>query len=313
MKHLWFFILALAALIGCGGGGGGTSGGGGGTVLDPTPFIGSWTGNWNNLTYSTTGPASMTFGANTTTKAANWTMDLDGNVFGGPNPPADNLVGSYTDSALSVTGSSPTFGTLSFTVDKNGNVTGGSTTVPGGFVQSITYSGTITPTSMNLTYVITFVNPAIAPANGTLIMTKSTGATFAIAPLLGTYNGTWSDNNTGTGTTSLQFQEPSTGTATVIWTLTGNPFGTANPADDAWTGLISTSGVTMSSLLQTHGPLSITLNANGTLTGSMSNIPGSMAASATFSGTYSASSIVVNYVITLEAGGTINGTLSATK
>lgn len=177
MKKLTILIACFSALCltACGGGGGGstTGGGGGGTVFNPVPFAGTWTGAWNNTTFSTTGPASMAITIDSTAKTGTMSMDLDGNVFGGPNPPADSLAGPYNDTSMTVTGTSPTFGNLSFTVDKNGNFTGGSTTVPGGFVSSITYTGTINSTTIALNYTIVFTDPANGTANGTMNLTKS--------------------------------------------------------------------------------------------------------------------------------------------
>gem|GEM_PF-1262227 len=167
------FLLAALILAGCGGGGGGGTTTGGGTPLNPVPFVGTYTGQWNNTTFGSSGASTMVIGADTGASTLTMSLDLDGNVFGGANPPADNLTGTYTTTQAVINGVSPVFGNLSFTIDAAGNFNGGSNDVPGTSVQSITYTGTITSTAVNLNYVITFeAGAGGGTAVGTLQMTK---------------------------------------------------------------------------------------------------------------------------------------------
>lgn len=139
--------------------------------FNPNTYVGNYVGTWNNTTFGSTGPATFNISVDSNTSVATMVMDLDGPVFGATNPPADTLVGTYDGSGLSVTAQSPTFGPLTFTIDGAGYFNGGSTNVPGSVVRDITYAGTVSATTISLTYVITFENNTPA-ASGTLTATK---------------------------------------------------------------------------------------------------------------------------------------------
>lgn len=157
------YLLGAAVMAGC-------AGSGIARLFNPVPYIGTYAGNWNNLTFSTTGSATMDVAADTTAKTASMVLDLNGNVFGGGDPPAVTMNGTYNNAQMTVSATNTLFGNMTFTVDSNGHISGSAPNVPGPNVDSITFNGTITATGANLTYLIALAGGGTA--NGTLVMTK---------------------------------------------------------------------------------------------------------------------------------------------
>jgi len=140
-----------------------TAGGGG---LDPTHFAATWTGSWSNTTFGSTGAASNVVTVDSANKKITFVLDLDGNVFGAANPPAETFMGTYDANQYTVSGTSATFGTLTLTVTKDGTITGTATPTRG----MTTLSGTTTETKMTINYAIK--DPPNADIMGVLTLNK---------------------------------------------------------------------------------------------------------------------------------------------
>lgn len=71
---------------------------------------GTYTGTWNNTTFSSSGAITITLSV-TGNVGFSLNMDLDGNVFGNGNPPSEKFEGSFTGSPPNMfTYTSPLFG-----------------------------------------------------------------------------------------------------------------------------------------------------------------------------------------------------------
>ncbi|MCB9665968.1 MAG: hypothetical protein H6732_17815 [Alphaproteobacteria bacterium] len=121
------------------------------TGTSPTAYAGGWSGTWMNTTFSSTGDATLSIGIDQDKKEATFGLDLNGNVFNGGDPPLISLTGPYTSTELtvSVTGDS-LFGDFSLTFASDGTVNGMASPplLPG----DMTFTGTATPTAIDLTY-----------------------------------------------------------------------------------------------------------------------------------------------------------------
>jgi hypothetical protein len=143
----------------------------GATGFDPMAYAGTWLGEWNNTTFGSSGAASATITVDTDSRTFTMVSDLDGFVFGASDPPPETYTGSYDDNGVSLTATSDTFGTTQVTVTPDGRVSGSSTGVPNPSIDSVQYSGTITPTTYTLDYTVVFSGNS-GTAEGVVTMTN---------------------------------------------------------------------------------------------------------------------------------------------
>jgi len=137
--------------------------------LDVPGAAGTWSGTWNNTTFNSTGSATMVLTVDSAAKTLSTVTTLGGNVFGqGNNPPAQTVTGTYTDSLITLSSTTALFGAVTLTIDNMGKISG--TAHPSGF-DSVSVSGTASPTKLDMTY--TIYQPAgTVYATGTLTFTK---------------------------------------------------------------------------------------------------------------------------------------------
>ena len=149
--------------------------------MGPTPvsggdfgslFAGTWTGSWMNTTFSTTGPISAVVTVNSAAKTYSAVVTIGGNVFGGSAPPPQTFSGSFSDTTgVTYSGTSSVFGDLSFTISPFGAIQGSAMNVPGPNVSSLTFSGSVTPTTITVSYTATL--KAGGTASGTATLTHT--------------------------------------------------------------------------------------------------------------------------------------------
>lgn len=139
-------------------------------VLDPGALAGNWVGQWNNATFNSTGAARATVTVDTNARTFVVVLDLDGNVFGGSNPPADTFNGSYTNAGGTFGGVSPTLGNVNYTISPTGVMTAAYTNVPTAGISREDQTGTLTPQTVVMNFTITFTNNSTA--RGVTNMTK---------------------------------------------------------------------------------------------------------------------------------------------
>jgi len=143
----------------------------GGQRFDATAYAGTWLGEWHNTTFGSSGAASATITVDTSTMTFTLVSDLDGFVFGASDPPPETYTGPYDENGVSLTANSETFGTTHMTVTPDGQVSGSSTDVPNASIDSVQYSGTITPTTYSVSYTVVFSGGG-GTADGVVTMTK---------------------------------------------------------------------------------------------------------------------------------------------
>jgi len=123
-------------------------------AFDPRLYVGEYAGTWTNLATGATGAASIVIDLQETAKTASLTLDFDGNYLGLGDPPPTTLSGTYDKSGAQVKGVSPLFGEYDVTIDAEGGIVGVMKNLAGGAIPELTYTGTLTATSMNADYVV---------------------------------------------------------------------------------------------------------------------------------------------------------------
>jgi hypothetical protein len=148
-------------------------------------LAGTYVGAWNNLTFSSTGAARFEIAVAGPT--ASITFDMDGNVFGGFDPPPIAMNGTVSGDDLLIDALAlPIFG------DVVGSIAGATgafsftlSNVPGGFITSVTAMGSIASGVIDLDYSVLFpgpsgpTNPALGTLTATLIPEPGTGLLVA--------------------------------------------------------------------------------------------------------------------------------------
>jgi hypothetical protein len=166
----WIIGAVALFLVGCGGNNGSANNGTPPPPFDPAPLVGTYSGNWHNVTFNTTGTAVLKVTADTVAHTMTIIVTLGGNVFGGNAPPPQTITGPYTTSGLAINQTSQVFGNMVVNIDSQGNVKGSGSNVPGGTVSSVQFKGQFLPKSMNIGYTANLVSGG--SATGTLSATK---------------------------------------------------------------------------------------------------------------------------------------------
>jgi hypothetical protein len=136
-------------------------------------FAGPWQGGWRNTTFATLGAASLSLAFDLPNQAVTGTLDLDGAVFGGGDPPAQVLGGKLTPRGAVLSGASPALGTYLVEIDGLCRITGQLTGLPSPDIAAVEFSGTATPAEISLAYTVTFSEPAGGgTAAGTITLTR---------------------------------------------------------------------------------------------------------------------------------------------
>lgn len=134
-------------------------------------FSGQWSGDWNNTTFGSTGTVTLTITVNDD-GTADFTLDVDGQVFGAADPPAMTFSGTYdADGAhIAVTGDA-LFGDVTIDATADGAFTLDAINIPAPGIAGFSALGTATPDGVDMTYIVTFDDGTTAEGTGTL--TKS--------------------------------------------------------------------------------------------------------------------------------------------
>lgn len=152
--------------------------------------FGQYLGQWDNLTFGSSGAASMLIedlGAG----VVRMTIDVDGNVFGFVDPPPGVVMGTVVADVFTmdpVVGD-PTFGDISGSIDAAGNASFEMLNAAGGSFSSVVISGTAIGGVFDLDYQIFTPNSPTAPfaigeINMVLVPTQSTLALLGVGGLL---------------------------------------------------------------------------------------------------------------------------------
>ena len=118
---------------------------------------GVYQGSWNNTTFGSTGPASAIVGI--VTNQISFTLDLDGNVFGGSNPTPLVMTGTLNpdhSATFNPVLAHPTYGDVTGALSPTGAITATGVNVPGPTIASVSLTGQFVPGSIDLNYIVTF-------------------------------------------------------------------------------------------------------------------------------------------------------------
>jgi hypothetical protein len=116
-----------------------------------------YTGSWTNTTFGSTGPANAV--VDVVGNLITFTLDLDGNVFGGSNPTPLVVTGTRNPDGSATFNpvlAHPTYGDVTGGLSSTGGITANGVNVPGPTVSSVSLTGQFVPGSIDFNYVVTF-------------------------------------------------------------------------------------------------------------------------------------------------------------
>ncbi len=130
---------------------------------------------------------------------------------------------------------------------------------------------------------------------------------------VGTWTGTWHNttfSTTGPVTATVTLNN---GTYNIAFDMGGSVFGGTDPALENYTAAVTSSNATLTAVTSpVYGSLTGTVDANGNITAGGTNIPGSVSSFA-LTGTWTATQITANVVITFDNSNTANANATLTK
>ena len=138
------------------------------TPSNAAKMAGNWTGSWRNTTFGSTGTITMSVTTDTVQQTMQIRLDVNGNVFGGSDPPAETFNGPYTTTGATLTRTSAVYGNVTVTVTPTGQISGNATSVPVGTISRLDFTGTATTTTITINYTVTFVGGGTAVGTATL-------------------------------------------------------------------------------------------------------------------------------------------------
>lgn len=126
--------------------------------------FGLYTGQWDNLTFSSSGPATMLI-EDLGGGVVQMTIDVDGNVFGFVDPPPGVVTGTVVADVFTLDPvlGDPTFGDISGTIDAAGQADFELINAAGGSFSSVMITGTAIGGVFDLDYQIFTPNDPTAP------------------------------------------------------------------------------------------------------------------------------------------------------
>lgn len=162
---------ALLALVACEHNPLPASGAGGGGSFVASRFVGLWVGTWTNLTLNTSGPARLAVESDGDVLAG--TIDLDGDVFGAGDPPAQTFVASIGGgTAVLPTQTSNVFGQVGGQLTADGNLTASISDVPPGLVRQVDIVGVWLSTSLEIDATLTYASGSPPTTRAALRLSK---------------------------------------------------------------------------------------------------------------------------------------------
>ncbi len=128
-----------------------------GTVaFNASQYAGTYTGNWTNTTFGSTGTTSATVSVNSASSTMSIAFVVTGQVLGtgGVNTTQSGLYSSNGAAVSNIV--VPVMGTVNFAIDAVGNITASGTNIPNQAINKWNAGGTITATQVRMTYTVTF-------------------------------------------------------------------------------------------------------------------------------------------------------------
>lgn len=142
-----------------------------GLAIDPLLAVGNWTGAWYNTTFGSTGAANATVSYVPASHTMQVMIDVDGNVFGGSNPPAESMSASLDGSGFTFASTSATFGQINVVVGLDGTINGTLSAIPAPGIDSLDVTGGYSKGIAMLLYTVNFTGSGTA--SGVIWLSKS--------------------------------------------------------------------------------------------------------------------------------------------
>jgi hypothetical protein len=133
-------------------------------------MAGSWIGSWTTPPLTRTGGLTMSVVVSTIAEAVQVGFDVNGNLVGDYDPPGDVVSGVLTSAdTVRLSRSSPIYGNVTVDIAADGRMAGSATRVPIGTATRIDFTGTISATTANVNYTITYVDGSTTTGSATLL------------------------------------------------------------------------------------------------------------------------------------------------
>jgi hypothetical protein len=184
---------------------------------------GTWTGQWVNKYYQSTGNINLKLTVNETAQTAKGEWNVGGDILGQPRTPFNTDI-TFNSSSFSANFTSPIWGDIKGTGYFTGTYSGTSTNCPNPNAQAIAASGTFTNSSIAGTFNFTWYS---TPITGTVTMTKQnpiqapSNLQLTENPIK-QINLTWNDNSTNETGFRIDRKDPITGNWSEIGTVVAN-------------------------------------------------------------------------------------------
>ncbi len=159
-------------------------------------------------------------------------------------------------------------------------------------------------------------NPTLTGSGPTLPAPSGNSPGYDQAQQMGgQWSGTWNNTTYGSsGNLAVTIAVNPDGTASADVTLGGNILGVGSPSPLHITGTYDNNGVTLGGKgLPIFGDLNVTIDTNGILKMTASNLPVTAISQVSADGTVSSTEFQFTYTVTFANGSTANGTANLTK
>ena len=134
---------------------------------DAVRMAGNWIGTWTTL--NRTGGLMMSVVVSTVAEAVQVALDVNGNLVADYDPAGDVFPGVLTSAgSVRISRASPIYGNVTADVTADGRIVGSATRVPIGTATRFDFTGTISATSTNVNYTITFDDGSTTTGSATL-------------------------------------------------------------------------------------------------------------------------------------------------
>lgn len=139
-------------------------------TIDWTPFAGHWEGEWRNTSFGSRGDITADVTIDVATLEARTVLDIDGTVFGMPDPAEMEVEGTLGANSISLDHQSMTHGRILFELMPDTEFELESESVPAGGIDAWDFEGRYSATSLTGDFTVHFDGGGTA--DGTIEVTK---------------------------------------------------------------------------------------------------------------------------------------------
>ena len=187
---------------------------------------GTWTGQWVNTFYGSTGSISVVITVDELQQKAHGEWNVGGNILGTPRSPFSTDI-TLTSTGFTANFNSIIWGDISGTGFNTGSYSGTAINIPNPNASNIAVTGTFNNLNINGTFTFRWLPAGTDPINGTVQITKQNPVTDPSNLILSenpamTINLQWTDNSNNESGFRIDRKKSSTGAWTEIATVGTN-------------------------------------------------------------------------------------------